>query len=208
MQFRRRLRGCRAALLALLCTVPALAGEARALRPGTARVAPQVHTRAHPLRVQGGVLTVDGLTVKTGLNLRVANLHYLYIFVPGTGTAIVSDQPFAGASEQKAGFNGNVLMVQAGERRLELTATHRMHGTHAAYVRLERGMGPALREPAISFGDASWVPAVWPEQDAGPAGAHGHKSRGRMLRSAKLCRPSPHGHEVCAVVHEVLYRPR
>ena len=42
--------------------------------------------KVHPLRVQNGILTVDGLTVRTAINLQVPNFHYLYVYVPGSGT--------------------------------------------------------------------------------------------------------------------------
>jgi hypothetical protein len=76
-------------------------------------------------------------------------------------------------------------------------------------VRFDRGAGPGTRVPAVSFGDAALVPAVWPgrEPDARTLRTRRMKVRaGRALRSAKLCRPSPHGREVCATVHEVAYK--
>lgn len=165
---------------------------------------------AHPLRVQGGVLTVDGLTVKSGLNLRVANWRYLYVYLPGAGTAVIAEQPFAGAREQRSAFHGNALTINAGGSRIQLTAANRMRGSRPAYVRFDQGTGPGTREPAVSFGDAAMVPAVWPGSE--PEGRYAPRKRlkvhaGRMPRSARLCRPSPHGRELCATVREVMYKP-
>ncbi len=173
-------------------------GEGKALASG-----------AHPLKVQSGVLTVDGLTVKTAVDLQISRFHYLYIYVPGSGTAVISERPFAGAREQKAAFHGNTLTVLAGDRRLQLTASNRLRGTHAAFVRFDHGMGPGTRVPAVSFGDGAMVPAIWPDDELASRGPHLRvKVKGRRaMRSGKLCRPSPHGREICATVREVVYKP-
>lgn len=163
---------------------------------------------AHPLRVESGVLTVDGLAVKTGVELRIVNLHYLYVGLPGVGTAVVGERPFAGAIEERGAFHGNTLTVMAGGSRVQLTAAHRMRGTHVAYVRFDRGQGPHGR-PDVSFGDAAMVPATWggalPEEHFSPRRVRVRGSR--ALRTAKLCRPSRKGKEKCALIREVVYRP-
>ena len=163
----------------------------------------------HALKVHNGVLTVDGLPVATGLNLHVANLRYLYVALPGLGTAIIGEKAFAGAQEQKAAFHGNALTVAAEGRRLQLTSASRLRGNHSAYVRFDRGQDGGLRTPAISYGDAAMVPAVWPEQgiESRPLRRHLRVSGRRASRSAKLCRPSAHGRELCATVREVVYKP-
>ena len=180
-----------------LLAVSSLAGVLRASAAG------------HALRVSSGVLTVDGLTVKSGLELRIANLRYLYIGLPGVGTAIIADRPFEGAVEERSAFRGNALTVMAGDRRLQLTAGNRMRGTHSAYVQFQRGTGPANGRPAVSYGDAALVPATWggllPEERVP---AHRVKVRGRRaIRTAKLCRPSRNGREMCATIREVVYKP-
>lgn len=164
----------------------------------------------HPMKVRNGILTVDGLPVETGLNLRIANLRYLYICLPGAGTAVISEQPFAGAREQKAAFRGNALSVSAGGSRLQLTAANRLRGTRSAYVRFDRGADGGMRTPAISYGDAAMVPAVWPQQgiEARPLRRRVRVSGRRAARTARLCRPSAHGGEKCAIVREVVYKPQ
>ena len=161
----------------------------------------------HPLRVENGVLTVDGLTVKTGLDLRVLNLHFLYVGLPGVGTALVAERPFVGAMEERGAFRGNSLTVMAGGSRLQLTSTSRLRGTRSAYVRFDRGAGP--ERPEVRFGDAAMVPAVWsaalPEEHFAPRRVRMHGTR--ALRTAKLCRPSRKGGEKCAVIREVVYKP-
>ncbi len=161
------------------------------------------------LRVQHGTLTVDGLTVQTGLELRIAALRYMYIALPGAGTVVIAEKPFAGAREQKAAFGGSTLTVVAGERRIQLTSANRMRGTRSVYVRFDAGVGAFRRVPALSYGPTAAVPAIWLEDGGGvetvrrPSKVKGS----RRLRTAKLCRPSAHGPELCATVREVTYKP-
>src|ERR1700723_452370 len=44
-----------------------------------------------------GTLTVDGMTGKAALNYEIKDLKYIYFFVPGIGTTVVSNSPFPGA---------------------------------------------------------------------------------------------------------------
>ena len=179
---------------------------------GTVEGAMAAGTR--PLRVKHGVLTVDGLTVTTGLELRIASLQYLYVALPGVGTAVVAEKPFPGAREQRAAFRGNSLTVVAGESRVQLTATNRMlgslRGPRSAYVRFDPGSATSTLIPALGFGDAASAPAIWPEVGVDVAlGARRRRQvKGRQaLRTARLCRPSKQGPELCATVHEVAYKP-
>ena len=162
---------------------------------------------AHPLVVHRGVLTVDGLAVRTGVELHIANLRYLYIGLPGVGTAIIADRPFAGAQEERGAFHGDALTVDAGGSRLQLTAAHRLHGSHAAYVHFDRVAGPRNGRAEVSYGEAAMVPAVWtgalPEEHF--AARHARVRKTRALRTAKLCRPSRKGPELCATVREGMF---
>jgi hypothetical protein len=163
-------------------------------------------SRTHPLTIRRGVLTVDGLTVKSGLSYRVADLRYMYVYVPGTGTTIISERPFGGAEEQRGAFRGRTLTVSAGGNRLQLTAANRMRWSHSAFVRFEAGAGAGARTPQIGFGEAALAPAVWHPDEAESRGMRRRvRVRGRQLRMARLCRPSPHGGEKCALIREVAW---
>lgn len=162
--------------------------------------------RAHPLTIQRGVLTVDGLTVKTGLSFRVSDMKYMYVYVPGAGTTVIAERPFSGAREQKSAFRGKTLTVSAGGNRLQLTAANRMRGSRSAYVRFDRGNVAGVGVPMVGFGEAALAPAVW-APDGGEMwnGRRRVRVSGRRLRTAKLCRPSPHGRERCATIREVVF---
>ena len=119
-------------------------------------------THPHALTIQRGVLTVDGLTAKVDLNYRIADLRYLYVYVPGVGTTVISDAPFAGAAEQKDAFEGDSLTVISGGNRLQLTAERRLLGTRSAFVKLDPAFGPSSRMPMIGFGNSAAAPYEWP----------------------------------------------
>ena len=163
--------------------------------------------RGRPLLIQHGVLTVDGLTVKTGITTRVADLQYMYLCVPGTGAVVLAEHPFSGAREEPSAFQGKTLRFLAGTSLVELTAANRMRGNASVYVRFEPGETPGVRTPALGFGEAAFVPAVWSQNGPGtPAGRRRSKARvRRVLRTAKLCRPSREGQEKCAMIREVVY---
>ena len=191
-------------LLLALAWMPAM-GQAQ----GTEPARHGLWQRAHPLVVEGGVLTVNGMTAKTGLNFRVADLHYLFVDVPGAGTAVIADRPFTGAREEKGAFRGGVLTVSAGESRLQLTAARKVHGNGSAYVRLDRGSRSGSRVPEIGYGGAATSRVTWVQDAGGVVGPRRRRvnvSAGRRLREAKLCRPSRKGPEKCAVVREVPMR--
>ena len=176
----------------------ALGGEGRAMAAG-----------AHPLRVQNGVLTVDGMTARTGLHLRIADLHYLYVAIPGEGTVVIAEKPFAGAHLETGAFQGNLLTVTAGGSRVQLTAANRFRGNRAAYVRFDREVAGTLVLPMLSYGDAAKVPAVWPDERMAPVAPRRRvmvKGR-RVPRTAKLCGPARRGKTTCAVIREVVYKP-
>jgi hypothetical protein len=162
---------------------------------------------AHPLRVQNGVLTVDGMTARTGVNLRIADLHYLYVAIPGAGTMVIAERPFAGAHVEEGAFRGSSLTVTAGGSRVQLTAANRFRSSRAAYVRFDREVAETLALPAVSYGDAAKVPAIWPDERMAPVTVRRRVvTKARGPRTAKLCGPARKGRNSCALVREVVYR--
>ena len=198
----------RAGLGAVLVVCAALTGSAQARE--TASAGSTRHTpRLHAFRVQEGVLTLDGLTLRTHINLRTAAWQSLFIDLPAVGVVRISEQPFPGSAEQKAAFQGNVLTVRAGGRRLELTASNRLRRAKSAYVRFDPGPGRGNTLPAIGYGGETLASVVWAGEETTPAGTPRHlRVNGRRsARTAKLCQPSKSGRERCAIVREVLYHP-
>src|SRR5277367_2691803 len=65
--------------------------------------------------ISRGILTVDGMTVKAALNYEIKDLKYVYVYVPGLGTIVVSNDPFPAAVEQKHAFDDKTLTVTVSE---------------------------------------------------------------------------------------------
>ena len=68
--------------------------------------------RKTPVSIRSATLTVDGWTNKAGINFNIPDLKYLYVYVPGIGTTIVSPGPFPGATVQA----GALRKIHCGSR--------------------------------------------------------------------------------------------
>ena len=114
--------------------------------------------------IVGGTLTVDGLTGKAGMNYEIANLKYIYLYVPWIGMTIVSNDPFPGAIEQKAAFNGNTLSVKAADHLLEVYSEKRLLGKQPepAYVLVDRDFSLPTKFPMLGYGDLRRAPYAFP----------------------------------------------
>ena len=78
--------------------------------------------------ISRGTLTVDGLTGKAALNYEIKDLKYIYFYVPGIGTTVVSNDPFPGAVEQKHAFDDKTLTVTVNEHTVQLSSDNRLLG--------------------------------------------------------------------------------
>lgn len=117
-------------------------------------------------RVRNGVYTVDGMTAKVKLNYDVNGVSFLYLFVPGVGTAVVSvvADPQAVAIEAK--LHEDLLSFAVGEHRFTLSgvALASNKGTAPAhlYVKLDRTAWQLSHRPMVGFGNLAEAPYVWP----------------------------------------------
>ena len=117
-----------------------------------------------PVSISRGTLTVDGMTGKAALNYDIADLKYLYIYAPGIGIAVVSNEPFPGAKEQPKAFNDKALTVLVGEHTLQLASDKRLLGKQAepAYVLLDREFVLPSKFPVMGYGPTRKAPYAWP----------------------------------------------
>jgi hypothetical protein len=117
-----------------------------------------------PVSISRGTMTVDGMTGKAALNYDIADLKYIYLYAPGIGVAVVSNEPFPGATEQKSAFNGNTLTVTIGEHTLQLASDKQMLGKKAesAYVLVDRQFTLPSRFPVMGYGTVRKAPYMWP----------------------------------------------
>jgi hypothetical protein len=130
--------------------------------------------KLHPLKekppktvsvsIARGTLTVDGMTGKAALNYEIKDLKYVYFYVPGIGTAVVSNDPFPGAVEQKHAFDDKTLTVTLGEHVLQLTSDNRLLGKvpESAFVLVDKSFSVPTKFPVMGYGPIRVAPYAWP----------------------------------------------
>ena len=136
-----------------------------------------------PVSVARGTMTVDGMTGKAALNYDIADLKYIYLYAPGIGVAIVSNEPFQGAVEQKNAFNQRTLTVTIGEHTLQLASEKPLLGkkSESAYVMVDRSFTLPSRFPVMGYGTVRKAPYQWP----------GSKQNGKEADIADYAPPPP-----------------
>ncbi|HXC94852.1 MAG TPA: hypothetical protein VNU92_04080 [Edaphobacter sp.] len=144
-----------------------------------------------------GTLTVDGLIGKAALNYEIKDLKYIYFYVPGIGTTVVSNGAFPGAVEQKNAFNDKTLTVTVGDHVFQLSSDNRLLGKNpeSAFVLVDKNFSAPAKFPVMGYGPIRVAPYAWP----------GSKSNGELkgaveapplpvdLRPTQLLQPCPTG---------------
>jgi hypothetical protein len=117
-----------------------------------------------PVSISAGTLTVDGWTGKARLNYDIADLKFLYIYAPGIGTTIVSQNPFPGAKEQAGAFNDKTLHVTVDGHPIELWSEKSLLGKkpRVAWVLVDRGFMLPAKFPVFGYGATTKSPYLWP----------------------------------------------
>jgi hypothetical protein len=117
-----------------------------------------------PVSISRGTLTLDGMVGRASLNYEIADLKYIYIYAPGIGTAVVSNSPFPGATQQKDAFVDKTLTVNIGEHKIEVDSDKRLLGKvpEPAYVLIDRDFTLPVGAPVMGYGDTRKAPYVWP----------------------------------------------
>jgi len=117
-----------------------------------------------PVSISRGTFTVDGVIGKAALNYDIADLKYLYFYVPGEGVVVVSNTPFVGAQEQKGAFNESSLKVSADGHEMELASEKRLLGKkpESAFVLVDRDFKVPSRFPVVGYGTLRKPPYAWP----------------------------------------------
>ncbi len=149
-----------------------------------------------PVSISRGTLSVDGMTARAALNYEIADFKYLYLFAPGIGIAVVSNEPFPGATQQARGFNGSNLTVGIGDHTLALANDKNLlgKGTKPAYVLVNRQFTLPSPSPEIGYGTTLKAPYVWPgaKPNAKLAGVTAPPVPSSMLPT-QLLKPCPVG---------------
>jgi hypothetical protein len=117
-----------------------------------------------PVSIAAGTLTVDGWTGKARLNYDIADLKFLYLYAPGVGTTIVSENPFPGAKEQPGAFNDKTLTITVDGHPIQLYSEKRLLGKkpQSAWVAVDRGFQLPAKFPAFGYGTTTKAPYAWP----------------------------------------------
>jgi hypothetical protein len=124
--------------------------------------------------VRDGVLTIDGMVAKVQLNYDIQNTGYMYFFVPGVGTAVVSMTPLADGVKVPDAFDGEKLAFTVDGHSVELSndgssLLEKRKSKADVYVRLDRSTVAISRYPRMGYGDTTTAPYVWPLSDPSPA---------------------------------------
>jgi hypothetical protein len=117
-----------------------------------------------PVSIAGGTYTVDGVIGKAELNYDIADLKYIYLYAPGIGITVVSNEPFPGAKEEPNAFDGQTLTVSVGEHTLQLYSEKRLldKKPEPAYVLVDRDFNLPSRYPVVGYGELRKAPYSWP----------------------------------------------
>lgn len=117
-------------------------------------------------RVRNGVYTVDGMVAKIQLNYDVGGAPFMYLFVPGIGTAVISVSPEPDALMTNAALHDDELTFTVDGHHFGLTgislASNRGEVPANLYVRLDRSAWRVSRLPMVGFGNRAELPYVWP----------------------------------------------
>lgn len=117
-------------------------------------------------QVRDGILSIDGMVAKVQLNYEIQRAGYMYFFVPGMGTAVVSLAPIADAERIRNAIQGSTLSFVAGGHTFELSSKGSLMGKRDrvadVYVRLDRSTTAVGRYPKMGYGDSAESPYVWP----------------------------------------------
>jgi len=104
------------------------------------------------------------MTGKAALNYEIKDLKYIYFYVPGIGTTVVSNDPFPGAVEQKHAFDDKTLTVTVGEHVLQLSSDNRLLGKtpESGFVLVDKNFTVATKFPVMGYGPIRVAPYAWP----------------------------------------------
>ena len=139
---------------------------ATAVRQPTPDHGREAENRLLYARVRDGVYTVDGMVAKIKLNYDVDGANFIYLFVPGVGTAVVSAFPEPNALVSHAVVNQNELTFTVDGHHFGLTGVTLANGKgrvpDGLYVHLDRSAWRLSRLPMVGFGNRAEPPYEWP----------------------------------------------
>jgi hypothetical protein len=122
--------------------------------------------KKEPVVISRGTFTVDGMIGKAELNYTIPDFKFIYLYVPGLGTVIVSNVQFPGGTLQKDAFRNNSLKLNIEDHDLELASDRQIIGKQGhplpAYIEVDRDFRLPSKFPAVGFGTTTAAPYAWP----------------------------------------------
>jgi hypothetical protein len=118
-----------------------------------------------PIHIEQGTLTIDGWTGKARLNYDIADLKYIYVWAPGIGTIVASNQKFPLGKEEKEAFNGNNLTLQADGHTIQISSEKKLLKDKkpvSAWVYVDTVYRTNAAFPQMGYGATTAAPYVWP----------------------------------------------
>jgi hypothetical protein len=117
-----------------------------------------------PVSISRGTFTVDGMIGKAELNYNIPDFKYIYLYAPGIGTLVVSNDPFQGAKEQRNAFDDKTLTVTTGDHKLQVASDKRLLGKkpESAFVLVDRAFTLPSKYPVVGYGTVLKAPYMWP----------------------------------------------
>jgi hypothetical protein len=123
-----------------------------------------------PVSIVGGTYTVDGVIGKAALNYDIADLKYIYLYAPGIGVTVISNEAFPGAKEQQNAFSDKTLTVSVGDHTLQLASDKPLLKEKkpiSAFVLVDRETMLPSRFPVMGYGTLRKPPYAWPGSKEG-----------------------------------------
>lgn len=143
--------------------------QAQTFTPASTNSIPTWHETSAPEKlitadVRDGVLTLDGQVLKVQLNYNIHKAGYMYFYLPGTGTVVLSLVPMTNAVQVKGAFHGSTLTFPVGKHSLELSNNGPLmgNGKTDAYVWLDTKTRAIDRYTMVGFGTTTRAPYDWP----------------------------------------------
>ena len=118
--------------------------------------------------VRDGFLTVDGMVAKLQLNYEIQSAPYLYFFLPGAGTAVVSLVKIPDATLVKNAFHENTLTFSAGGHDFQVTGQAEKtlltaeKGHRSVWVHMDSTAVAGASVPQMGYGSATHAPYSFP----------------------------------------------
>jgi hypothetical protein len=162
-----------------------------------------------PVNIVHGELTVDGLIAKAGLNFQITDFHYMYIWVPGLGTTVVSNHFFPGSKLEENALSDKLITVTIDNHQLQVASeqpllpgkNRKQVKPMNLFVGLDTAYAKGGQYPELGYGDIAKAPYSWPgvlaDSKPNTKAPPLPENLRQKTRSTKICDKLPDGTQSC-----------